>query len=289
MDFLECELFFFLYFQALRFGGIQKGLINKKLTVDDVREIDLDRKYELRENLFTNDAYLLKQYIRQNPDELIPKDWEIVKGFTHFIKEDFYVVKYLKKHTIFLGKKYAFGVHALYKSFELTLGNQLPTPVSAVLLPFKGRIVYDGMLSYRNIYFGGSLKKHFLQEYNEAKAKYGIITSLPIKVEKEEFSDKDMLEIYMKSYSSIDVNWNKIKSILDKKEKGIIDYYNQLFGKLKAKEAKNKFKEINVKGYYFAIYKDTIIASAKKRNDLESQLSAMLETKDLASIYIFKY
>ena len=52
--------------------------------------------------------------------------------------------------------------------------------VKTTLLPFKGRIVYDGTVENYNITFGAGVRRRFNDSYKEAKARFGIVTSLPI-------------------------------------------------------------------------------------------------------------
>ena len=49
-----------------------------------------------------------------------------------------------------------------------------------VLLPFKGRIVYDGLMSSYNISFGPGIRRNLNEDFKEAKARHGIVTSLPM-------------------------------------------------------------------------------------------------------------
>jgi hypothetical protein len=49
-----------------------------------------------------------------------------------------------------------------------------------VLLPFKDRIIYDGLLSGYNISFGGGMKRMLNDSYRQAKAQLGIVTTLPV-------------------------------------------------------------------------------------------------------------
>lgn len=53
-----------------------------------------------------------------------------------------------------------------------------PVNVEAVLLPFKGKIIYDGLLLGYNIAFGGGIRSRFTQIYLTAKYKQRIVTSL---------------------------------------------------------------------------------------------------------------
>jgi hypothetical protein len=56
--------------------------------------------------------------------------------------------------------------------------SRLPAVISAVLIPFEGKIIYDGMLFANNIRIGSNMKKDLNDEYRVIKAKRGIITEL---------------------------------------------------------------------------------------------------------------
>ena len=50
----------------------------------------------------------------------------------------------------------------------------------AVLLPFKGAIVYDSLMNCYNISFGPGSRRNLNEYFKEAKARHGIVTSLPM-------------------------------------------------------------------------------------------------------------
>jgi hypothetical protein len=50
--------------------------------------------------------------------------------------------------------------------------------VQAVLLPFKGKIIYDGLMSGYNIYFGSGIRSDLNEVYMTAKQNRRIITTL---------------------------------------------------------------------------------------------------------------
>ena len=54
----------------------------------------------------------------------------------------------------------------------------LPIIVKATLLPFKGRIITDGLVQRYNIFSGGGVKKMLRETYSEAKRNGRIITNL---------------------------------------------------------------------------------------------------------------
>jgi hypothetical protein len=53
--------------------------------------------------------------------------------------------------------------------------------VTTMLLPFEGKIVYDGYLEMPGISlsFGGGVKRMLNDSYRDAKTQHGVITSLP--------------------------------------------------------------------------------------------------------------
>ena len=71
--------------------------------------------------------------------------------------------------------------------------------VEAVLLPFNGKIIYDSIFSRYPVTFGAGIKRRFNDSYQEAKSRFGIITSLPFELREREESDADKLKSYLSS------------------------------------------------------------------------------------------
>jgi hypothetical protein len=69
---------------------------------------------------------------------------------------------------------------ALSQPIVELLGPYLPVHTKTVLLPFKDRIVYDGLLESYNLSFGPGIRRSLNDDYRQAKRNYGIITSLPL-------------------------------------------------------------------------------------------------------------
>jgi hypothetical protein len=67
----------------------------------------------------------------------------------------------------------------LFEPVDYVLGGRpLPVYVKAVLLPFKGRIIYDGLMQSYSVYFGGGISGNAANQYRAAKLKGKIIESL---------------------------------------------------------------------------------------------------------------
>lgn len=245
-------------------------------------------KLSIRECLYSKLDYI-DQFIQENPAALSAEDLEIAADFRYLKKGRYWVLKYLKQHTIFLDDHYAYGVLALNDPFEKILGYGLPLMVEAVLLPFKGRIIYDGIMQSPGISFGRGISSSIAQEYEQVKAHYGIITSLPVDkaTKAAKFRDEDRLALYMKNARSREEYWYEIQELLEKNP-ALESLYHFLWGKINARSHKKAIKELGVKGYYFAIYNNVVLASGKTKADVEKQLKAMLKKKDLEAVFVFK-
>ncbi|WP_425422247.1 hypothetical protein [Phaeodactylibacter xiamenensis] len=181
MRLTEKEYYRFLriHISLIHFSGIEEGLIPKKLSLEEFKDTDIETKFPVRESLYDNPKYFDK-FIKENPYDLSNEDLQVADNFRHFKKGKFWLLKYLKKHSIFLDEDFAYGVLALSDPFEWFFGNNLPTMVETVLLPFEGKIVYDGMMKSSNIIIGGNITSSLNSEYSVLKAKYGLITQLRV-------------------------------------------------------------------------------------------------------------
>jgi hypothetical protein len=61
---------------------------------------------------------------------------------------------------------------------EIIHKSRLPMYVRAVLLPFKDRIIYDGLFQSANVFFGGNITAELKEVYLSAKQNGEIIESL---------------------------------------------------------------------------------------------------------------
>lgn len=125
---------------------------------------------------------LIQSFVDENPAHLSDDELAIVWSWRHLVAAKFYLFRYLKQYTVFLSTgepPVAYGVLALADSFEELVGPYLPVLAQTVLLPFKDRIVYDGLLNAYRISFGPGIRRSLNESYKEAKASHGIVTSLP--------------------------------------------------------------------------------------------------------------
>jgi Domain of unknown function (DUF6398) len=126
---------------------------------------------------------LIESFVAENPAHFSEDELDIIRSWRHLVAGTFYVFRKLAKYTVFLSNSnpaVAYGVLALSEPFEDLIGPNLPIMVKAVLLPFKGMIVYDGMMSAYSISFGPGIRRSLNESFKEAKLRHGIVTSLPM-------------------------------------------------------------------------------------------------------------
>jgi hypothetical protein len=123
---------------------------------------------------------LTDDFVDENPYQIPAKVLSNVLKFKHFITGKFIIERDLKDYTVFLDDAElpkAYGVFGLTDEIIEMMPFPLPIFVSAVLLPWKGCIVCDGLILTYNIMLGGGIRRNLKESYRQAKAQ-GIITSL---------------------------------------------------------------------------------------------------------------
>ena len=183
LTFDEGKLFYDLYAALLSF-------VNRKLKVSSEKFSNSveytatppEARVAVRDALFAQ-RELIDEFVKENPANLSSDQLEIVATWKHAVVGKFYVFRYLAKYTVFLSSggspNKAYGVLGLADPLKEVIGPYLPRLITTVLLPFRGKITYDGLVSGFNISFGGGMKRMLNEEYKQAKEAFGIITSLP--------------------------------------------------------------------------------------------------------------
>jgi len=105
-----------------------------------------DLKWQVRQALYEN-VDLIDAFLQENPQNFSEEQLAIIATWKHYQSGDFYIERLLKTHTIFISSEdKVYAVLALYDSFQdMFHRSQLPVLVKAVLLPFKDKIIYDGI------------------------------------------------------------------------------------------------------------------------------------------------
>ncbi|MHA1262084.1 MAG: hypothetical protein ACTSSA_08255 [Candidatus Freyarchaeota archaeon] len=283
----DVELFYKLYHPLLIYVNKRYNIASGVNSLDDFR--DLEEIVEVRDKLYEHPE-LIDSFVRENPHNFSRDELEIIRGWKNFVKGDLIVFRYLKKYTIFLDPgepPKAYGVLALKSPLEEVLGPFLPIMTQAVLLPFKGKIVYDSLLRPYNVIFGSGIRRSFKEAYQEAKHRFGIITSLPFSAKEEEKSDAEKLKFYLRSESSRDQYWEEIEELINK-DPSLLKLYYQEMGKIQARTIGKRLRKIGIRRGWFAILEDEVITSGTAREEVERNVQTLVPEEKREFVYIFQ-
>jgi hypothetical protein len=106
---------------------------------------DMPTLQKLR-NLIIRKPKLVPEFLSLNRHLITPDDIKIIKDFTRRKTSIFAVLKYEEDYAVFVDTKGCsfYAVKALTEPFSAVLP-ALPTCIEASLLPFRNRIVWDGI------------------------------------------------------------------------------------------------------------------------------------------------
>ena len=176
----DCDRFFKLMW-GLQYYVSQKNQRFADVTSpEEYAKLGTEDKLPARTELFDNPK-LINEFVAENPQQFSQSDLDIVSSWKHAVSGNFYVERLLKKHAIFISDEpeKVYAVLALYDSFEDMIPKAaLPQMVQAILLPFEGKIIYDGLLQGYNVFFGSGIKGNLKEIYMSAKQNGRIITNL---------------------------------------------------------------------------------------------------------------
>jgi hypothetical protein len=176
LTYQEYRTYLDAHFKLLYYCYLKKNDKEKNLTFGQFIKKPWEAKLEARNYLFDNIS-LLNEYLNYNK-QVTASEKETLMGFSRNIGGRFIIVKQLKNYAVFLdiesGKYYA--VLALWDPFPVII-DSIPVLVRATLLPFNGKIIYDGFM-IRQAIIGKNMEKSLLDNYREAKAKNLIIKSI---------------------------------------------------------------------------------------------------------------
>ncbi len=159
----DVELFFRLHRTLMFFVNQRLKVIPDNLALpEEFAALSPEVRLKVRDALLAN-VDLIDSFVAKNPARLSDGELDIVRSWRHLVTGNFYVFRELKKYTVFLSTTdpaIAYGVLALSQPFEELIGPYLPVLTQTVLLPFKDKIVYDGLMtSYHRISFGAGIRR----------------------------------------------------------------------------------------------------------------------------------
>ncbi len=176
----QVERFYRVWFPLLYYVNQQRQLVATFPSSWGKASVEPSAARVLRDALWDDDS-LRAGFIAHNPAQLDTADLALVASWKYRIVGKFFVLRYLKKHTVFLLTEEpvrAYAVLGLVSPIADIVGPYLPVYVDAVLLPFEGKIIYDSLLIPYNVSFGGGIRRDLNASYRDVQEHDGLITTL---------------------------------------------------------------------------------------------------------------
>ena len=176
----ESRQFYELWLGLIRFVNDRRKVVPSFATPKHPDAIDQRLVHQVRVVLW-DEPELITEYIREGG--LSPEQVEILNLWKEKHKKGIYLVmQYQPEYAVFLGpddqgEDRLYGVKGITNPVANVLQRGLPDYVEAVLLPFKGKVVYDTLLGTHPLQFGEGAKASFQEMYDRA-LRSGIVTSL---------------------------------------------------------------------------------------------------------------
>jgi len=180
----DAQLFFKLFLALLAYTNRQRQVVENVTTVGDIHKLGKAGAaaiMKIRDALYAHPK-VLDQFIVENPEHFAPEELNIIANWKHRVSGEFYLMRYLKKYAVFMPSKksdHLYGVLGLYDPIQVIVrGQPLPVLLKTTLLPFKGQIIYDGLVEPYSVLFGKGIRTDLGAIFKRLKAKEGIVEQL---------------------------------------------------------------------------------------------------------------
>jgi hypothetical protein len=284
----DANLFYKLNPALLLFVNLRLGLQKEIVNIKNFLSLKLEKKLEVRNALYDN-IDLIDEFVEKNLDNFSLEELDIVSSWKNFLKSTFYIFRHLKNYSVFLSSETdakAYGVLGISSDLK-EMFPHLPIMVDTALIPFKSHVIYDGFIAPYSITFGGEIRRNFKTSYNEAKAKFGIIQTLPFEAKGKKQTDKDKLKYYLKNEQNREYYRDEIQDLIYGNKELMVTYHQEM-GKFHARTYGRRLREIGLNDAWFGILEGLVIASGKTKEDLEKNLQALVPSHKKRFVYLYR-
>ncbi len=249
---------------------------------------DASEFLELRKTAF-QDKRAIRNYVSDPAARLSAEDHTLMSRMDHCIMSTFIMISVNRDtvHLLYSPEGASYILQVTPWSTEALMNFEsigLPRYVDAALFPSDSGIMYD-LLDVKSVTFGPGIKKSIRDDGKTAKAKHGIIKTLPIPVSTE---DTDLVDLrgLMNSKSSIIENWDQIQDIITRKPDLMTEYYQKL-GAAYIRMRRKDLKQNGIFGW-FALYGWTVIAGGKTREITDSAARGLVSEEHYDRLVFFE-
>lgn len=285
----EAKLFYRLQW-GLMFYANNRHQIIPNLKAPDFKGVEMEKIGKLDKCLYSHPE-LIESFASENPLNFSEKELATIKSWKNFLKGEFMVYRHLKNGAVFLDQEddpKAYLVTGIMSELE-EMFPDTPLMAETILLSFKGRIVYNGLIRPYNITFGRGIKADLEERFRRAKIKYGLITSLEELPQINSDIEKETLKHYAGSEANILVYREEANKIMEKNME-LQPVYFQEMAKTRSRSLRKHLWHAGVNdGTWFATLETITIASGSTEEEARRRAEQITPSYKHNWIYMFRY
>ena len=162
----DTKLFYKIYFALLEFTN-QKYKINNKVKIYNHNGINPFEIINIVDKFWKNKDVIILKFCLANPYKFNKEELDITSEFKKGIRSMFIISRYEQEYTAFMDESKIYMVKGLNDNIDNIIPyNELPYVTVTSIIPFKGNLVYDGMLQGINVKTGCKFDEMVEREYD---------------------------------------------------------------------------------------------------------------------------
>ena len=168
----DAKLFYKIYFALLEFTN-NKYKIKSGIKVYNKTGINPYELNDIVEKFWENKEVIVLEFCLANPYKFNKEELQITSEFKKGVRNNFVIVKYDSDYTNFMKDGKVYMVKGLNDNIDNIISyKDLPFVAETSIIPFKGVLIYDGMLLGMGIKMGNSFDKCIEEEYQNSMKYY---------------------------------------------------------------------------------------------------------------------
>ena len=164
----DSDLFYDLWRPMLHAANLQEKMF-PGLDIIHAKSLDPTQMSKISRWIWSHTSFI-DQYLENNP-ALPGEHREIISGWKRNYYGTWIVERYLKSGTVFIGSNNTVllvqGLKSTYEEMFRQWG--LPVGIRATVLPFRDRIITDGLIEVLPVQIGPGVRRNMREIYIEAK------------------------------------------------------------------------------------------------------------------------
>lgn len=146
-------------------------------------EINNTKLYEIR-TAWYDKPEVIDAFIQEYKEKIRPEDADIVQSWKNYVRGKFICAKYFAEYAAFYSLEHNvfFAVNGITEDFEDVVELKPPYVVATTLLPFKDKIIWDGLVMIGDITFTKANTMQLLDLCKLARREDKIIKNLSMPV-----------------------------------------------------------------------------------------------------------